>query len=45
MYTLLNAKEIGIVGVALPQVLQYLREFDAPDMQSCKPLLGGIGSC
>ena len=25
-------------GIAVPQVLQYLREFDAPAMQSCKPL-------
>ena len=32
-------------GVAVPQVLQYLREFDAPAMQSCKPLPCGIGSC
>ena len=23
-------------GIALPQVLQYLREFDVPAMQSCK---------
>ena len=32
-------------GIAVPQVLQYLREFDAPAMQSCKPLPCGIGSC
>ena len=31
-------------GVAVPQVLQYLREFDAPVMQSCKPLPCGTGS-
>ena len=32
-------------GVAVPQVLQQLREFDAPAMQSCKPLPCGTGSC
>ena len=32
-------------GIAEPQVLQYLREFDTPAMQSCKPLPCGIGSC
>ena len=26
-------------GVAVPQILQFLREFDAPAMQSCKQLL------
>ena len=31
-------------GIAM-QVLQYLREFDAPAMQSCKPLPCGTGSC
>ena len=31
-------------GVAV-QVLQQLREFDAPAMQSCKPLPCGTGSC
>ena len=31
-------------GVAVPQVLQYLSEFDAPVMQSCKPLPCGAGS-
>ena len=31
-------------GVAVPVVLQYLREFDAPAMQSCKPLPCGTGS-
>ena len=31
-------------GIAI-QVLQYLREFDAPAMQSCKPLPCGTGSC
>ena len=31
-------------GVALPQVLQYLREVDAPAMQSCRPLPCGIGA-
>ena len=31
-------------GIAVPQVLQYIREFDALAMQSCKPLLCGIGS-
>ena len=31
-------------GIAVPQVLQYLREFDAPAMQSCKPLPCGTGS-
>ena len=35
----------GYAGIAVPQVLQYLREFDAPAMQSCKPLPCGIGSC
>ena len=30
--------------IAVPQVLQYLREFDAPAMQSCKQLPCGIGS-
>ena len=30
-------------GIAM-QVLQYLREFDAPAMQSCKPLPCGTGS-
>ena len=25
-------------GITVPQVLQYLREFDAPAMQSCKTL-------
>ena len=25
-------------GIVVPQVLQYLREFVAPAMQSCKPL-------
>jgi hypothetical protein len=28
----------------VPQVLQYLREFDARAMQSCKPLPCGTGS-
>jgi len=32
-------------GVAVPQVLQQLREFDAPAMQNCKPLPCGTGSC
>ena len=32
-------------GVAVPQVLQQLREFDAPAMQSCKTLPCGTGSC
>ena len=27
------------------QVLQYLREFDAPAMQRCNPLPCGTGSC
>ena len=36
---------VWYVGIAVPQVLQYLREFDAPVMQSCKPLPCGIGSC
>ena len=36
---------LGYAGIAVPQVLQYLREFDAPAMQSCKPLPCGIGSC
>ena len=36
---------IWYAGIAVPQVLQYLREFDAPAMQSCKPLPCGIGSC
>ena len=31
-------------GIALPQVLQYLREFDVPAMQSCKQLPCGTGS-
>ena len=31
--------------IAVRQVLQYLREFDAPAMQSCKPLPCSIGSC
>ena len=35
----------GVAGVAVPQVLQQLREFDAPAMQSCKPLPCGTGSC
>ena len=36
---------IWYAGVAVPQVLQQLREFDAPAMQSCKPLPCGTGSC
>ena len=36
---------VWYAGIAVPQVLQYLREFDAPAMQSCKPLPCGIGSC
>ena len=35
---------VGGAGVAV-QVLQQLREFDAPAMQSCKPLPCGTGSC
>ena len=35
---------LGYAGVAV-QVLQQLREFDAPAMQSCKPLPCGTGSC
>ena len=35
---------IWYAGVAV-QVLQQLREFDAPAMQSCKPLPCGTGSC
>ena len=31
-------------GIAVPQVLQYLREFDAPATQSCKPLPCDAGS-
>ena len=31
-------------GVAVPQILQYVRESDAPAMQSCKPLPCGTGS-
>ena len=31
-------------GVAVPQVSQYLREFDAPAMQICKPMPCGTGS-
>ena len=31
-------------GIAM-QVLQHLSEFDAPAMQSCKPLPCGTGSC
>ena len=30
--------------VAVPEVLQYLRECDAPAMQHCKPLPNGTGS-
>ena len=36
--------EVPYAGIAVPQVLQYLREFDAPAMQSCKPLPCGTGS-
>ena len=36
---------VWYAGVAVPQVLQQLREFDAPAMQSCKPLPCGTGSC
>ena len=46
-YYILVTKIAGMVwyaGIAVPQVLQYLREFDAPAMQSCKPLPCGIGS-
>ena len=35
---------VWYAGIAVPQVLQYLREFDAPAMQSCIPLPCGIGS-
>ena len=35
---------VCMYGIAM-QVLQYLREFDAPAMQSCKPLPCGTGSC
>ena len=38
-------ENLRYAGIAVPQVLQYLREFDAPAMQSCKPLPCGIGSC
>ena len=31
-------------GISVPQVLQYLREFDVHAMQSCKPLPCGTGS-
>ena len=33
---------LGCVSVL--QVLQYIREFDAPAVQSCKPLPCGTGS-
>ena len=36
--------KIWYAGIAVPQVLQYLREFDAPAMQSCKPLPCGTSS-
>ena len=38
------SRSLWYAGIAM-QVLQYLREFDAPAMQSCKPLPCGTGSC
>ena len=35
---------IWYAGIAVPQVLQYLRAFDAPTMQNCKPMHCGTGS-
>ena len=35
---------VWLAGITVPQVLQYLREFDASAVQSCKPLPCGTGS-
>ena len=42
---IVQQQQLMYAGIAVPQVLQYLREFDAPAMHSCKPLPCGIGSC
>jgi hypothetical protein len=43
-YTSILSFFLWYAGVAVPPVLQYIREFDAPAMQSCSPLPSGIGS-
>ena len=43
-YILTVTLHIWYASFAVPQLLQYLTEFDAPAMQSCKPLPCGTGS-
>ena len=44
VYTVHVVKTMWYADVAVLQILQYLREFDAPAMQSCKPMACGTGS-
>ena len=37
-------EDMGYAVITVPQVLQYLGEFDAPATQTCKPLPCGTGS-